>query len=219
VEGIIDALAVAAAGKNAIAVGGTGISNSQIADLRRLLREDGQVYILPDDDESGSQAARKWARHLYPRALVCKADYGGEDRKDAADLFAGAGAPQTGEHLDRLAATSENLVDIETRVAAELASPRRMFDYAAEHIIPLAARIPSESSREAALGIVAAHLPGVNAAWLKKALGEERERLKNEVLTQLVEEQAREQERRREEYYKKVEEAQGDIDALFSPAS
>ena len=217
VEGIIDALAVAAAGKNVIAVGGTGISDAQLADLRRLLREDVRVYILPDGDEQGAEAARKWARHLYPQALMCKADYGAEDRKDAADLFAGAGVPQSGEHLDRLAATSEDLVDIETRVAAELPSPRRMFDYAAEHIIPLAARIPSESAQEAALGIVAAQLQGVNAAWLKKALGEERERLKNEVLTQLVEEQAREQERRREEYHKKVEEAQGDIDALFSP--
>jgi DNA primase len=217
VEGIIDALAVAAVGKNAIAVGGTAISDAQIAELRRLLRDDVQVYILPDDDERGAEAACKWARHLYPRALICRADYGAEDRKDAADLFAGTGAPQTIEHLGRLAASSEDLMDIEARIAAELGSPRRMFDYAVEHIIPLAARITSESAREAALGIVAGQLDGLNVSWLKKAVGEVLERLDEERLTQLMRDQTRKQERQSEKYHKKVEEAQDDIDAHFAP--
>ena len=217
VEGIIDALALAAVGRSAIAVGGTGISKAQMAELRSLLREDVRVFILPDDDERGAEAARKWARCLYPQALICKADYGAEDRGDVADLFAGAGATQTVEHLGRLAATSEDLMDIEARVAAELGSPRRRFDYAVEHIIPLAARVTSEGAREAALGIIASQLQGVNVAWLKKALGEELERVENEGFTQLIAEQAREQERQREEYRKRVEEAQDDIDALFGP--
>jgi DNA primase len=217
VEGIIDALAIAAVGRSAIAVGGTGISKAQMAELRRLLREDVRVYILPDDDEQGAEAARKWARQLYPQALICKADYGAEDRKDAADLFAGAGATQTVEYLGRLAATSEDLMDIEARVAAELGSPRRRFDYAVEHVIPLAARITSESTREFALGIVVGQLDGVNFPSLKKAVGEELERLGEERFTQLMKEQAKEQERQQEEYPKKVEKAQDDIDALFGP--
>jgi DNA primase len=217
VEGIIDALALAAAGRSAIAVGGTNISNAQMADLGRLLAGDARVYILPDGDEPGMEAARTWARHLYPRALVCKADYGAEDREDAADLFAETGATRTAEHLDRLAATSEDLMDIEAQAAAVLGSPKSRFDYAVEKIIPLAARLPFDSSREAALGIVAGQLDGVNAAWLKKALAEELGRRESEVLERLVAEQAREQERQSEEYRKSVEEAQGDIDDLFGP--
>ena len=217
IEGIVDALAVAATGRSAIAVGGTGISNAQMADLGRLLREDVRVYILPDGDEPGAEAARTWARHLYPKALICKADYGAEDRKDAADLFAKAGATATAGHLDKLAAASEDLMDIEAQCAAELRSQRTRFDYAVEQIIPLAARLNSESSREAALGIVASQLDGVQVSWLKKAVREEVGRQESEVSEQLVAEQAREQERQSEEYRKRVEEAQGDIDDLFGP--
>ena len=75
VEGIVDALAVAALGESAIAVGGTGISPRQMEELQRLT---GPLYILPDDDEEGAEAARKWARELYPQAFLCPASYGEE---------------------------------------------------------------------------------------------------------------------------------------------
>lgn len=75
VEGIVDALAIAALGESAIAVGGTGISREQLEDLRRL---PGPLYVLPDADEEGAQAAREWVRKLYPKALLCPAEYGGE---------------------------------------------------------------------------------------------------------------------------------------------
>ena len=75
VEGIMDALALAAIGEGAIAVGGTGMSRKQ---LRELDRVPGPLYILPDADEEGEQAAREWARKLYPKALVCPAEYEGE---------------------------------------------------------------------------------------------------------------------------------------------
>jgi DNA primase len=74
-EGIVDALALAAIGKDAIAVGGTGMSRKQ---LRELDAVPGPLYILPDVDEEGKQAAREWARKLYPKALVCPAEYEGE---------------------------------------------------------------------------------------------------------------------------------------------
>ena len=74
-EGIVDALALAAIGEGAIAIGGTTISREQ---LRELDRVPGPLYILPDADEEGEQAAREWARKLYPKALVCPPDYEGE---------------------------------------------------------------------------------------------------------------------------------------------
>ncbi|PLS87629.1 MAG: hypothetical protein CYG60_00870 [Actinobacteria bacterium] len=73
VEGIVDALALAALGAGAVAVGGTGISEHQMLELKRL---SGSLYVLPDADESGAEAAREWARALYPKALVCPAEYG-----------------------------------------------------------------------------------------------------------------------------------------------
>jgi DNA primase len=75
VEGIIDALSLAASGESAIAIGGTGISREQ---LRELERFPGPLYILPDADQEGATAAREWVRHLYPKALLCPAEYGGE---------------------------------------------------------------------------------------------------------------------------------------------
>jgi DNA primase len=74
-EGIVDALALAAIGEGAIAVGGTGMSREQLRELDRVW---GPLYILPDVDEEGEQAAREWVRKLYPKALLCPAEYEGE---------------------------------------------------------------------------------------------------------------------------------------------
>jgi DNA primase len=74
-EGIVDALALAAIGEGAIAVGGTGMSREQLREFDAIL---GPLYILPDADDKGEQAAREWVRKLYPKALVCLAEYGGE---------------------------------------------------------------------------------------------------------------------------------------------
>lgn len=72
VEGYVDALALAALGYPAVAVGGTHISDRQLEELRRL---PGPIYVLPDVDESGEKAARTWVEKLYPRALLCPANY------------------------------------------------------------------------------------------------------------------------------------------------
>ena len=217
VEGYVDALAVVVSGSSVIAVGGTDISEVQVKEFRRLLSKGAHAHALPDGDESGIVAARGWARRLYPRVLISEPDYGAEHRKDVADLFAETGAEKTGEHLARLPQASEDLIEIETRIAKDLGSPRRRFDYAAQAIVPLAARISSESARAAALGIVAKRLDGVDVAWLKKAVGEELERLEKETLQQLIRGAEQEEERQREEHRKKVEGVQGEIDALFVP--
>jgi DNA primase len=75
VEGIVDALALAAVGESAVAIGGTGISREQLRELESL---PGPLYIIPDADDQGAAAAREWVRHLYPRGLLCPAEYGGE---------------------------------------------------------------------------------------------------------------------------------------------
>jgi len=75
VEGFVDALALAALGQSVAAVGGTGISERQMRELKRL---PAPLYILPDADEEGAEAARGWVRELYPRAMLCPPDYESE---------------------------------------------------------------------------------------------------------------------------------------------
>ncbi len=75
IEGFVDALALVALGESAVAVGGTGISEEQMQELERI---PGPLYILPDADKEGAEAARDWTRQLYPKALLCPAEYGGE---------------------------------------------------------------------------------------------------------------------------------------------
>jgi DNA primase len=76
VEGIVDALALAALEESVVAVGGTGISREQMRELQSV---PGPLYILPDADKEGDEAARGWARELYPNALLCPAEYGAEE--------------------------------------------------------------------------------------------------------------------------------------------
>jgi DNA primase len=73
VEGYVDALALVALGYGAAAVGGTGMSELQAEEARRL--PGALYYVLPDADEEGRKAARLWARGLYPKALLCPDDY------------------------------------------------------------------------------------------------------------------------------------------------
>ena len=75
VEGIIDALAVAALGESVIAVGGNDISEHQMRELQKL---PGPFYVLLDTDDKGEKAAIEWVRRLYPRALLCPPEYGAE---------------------------------------------------------------------------------------------------------------------------------------------
>jgi DNA primase len=72
VEGYVDALALAALGYGAVAVGGTHANDEQLKELKRL---PGPLYVLPDADEEGQKAARGWARKLYPKALLCPPNY------------------------------------------------------------------------------------------------------------------------------------------------
>jgi DNA primase len=72
VEGYVDALALAALGYGVAAVGGTHANQQQMEELRRL---SDRIYVLPDADEEGRKAARRWAEELYPKAMLCPPEY------------------------------------------------------------------------------------------------------------------------------------------------
>jgi DNA primase len=152
-EGIVDALALAAVGEGAIAVGGTGMSRKQ---LRELDAVPGSLYILPDVDEEGEQAAREWVRKLYPMALLCPADYG-ESLKDAADLFATAGA-DAAEVIEGLKEAAIDALALELSEVPKGSNSLGAYRVAKERMLPLLLKLEDEGERDAALHDVAAKL-------------------------------------------------------------
>ncbi len=216
VEGYIDALAVAVTGRSAIAVGGTGISDAQQAELAKLLGpEDARLYILPDADEEGAKAARTWAKRFFPRAMICTASYG-EGAKDIADAFVRDDIEETGERLNRLIDSAQDLMDIETEAAAELEGVREQLAYATEKIVPLLVRISPEGLQDATADIVADKTK-LKKNWLNKAIKDETERLMGERVRKMMQEAEREHERRKQEHLQKIAEVQSEIDDLFAP--
>jgi DNA primase len=79
VEGYVDALALSALEYGVAAVGGTYLNQKQLEELKRL---PGRIYVLPDADEEGEKAARRWVEELFPKALLCPPEY---DRKGTND--------------------------------------------------------------------------------------------------------------------------------------
>ncbi len=213
VEGYVDALAVAASGRSVVAVGGTDISDAQKGELTKVLPEGGQFYILPDDDESGGEAARTWGREFFPRVAICPPSYG-EGGKDIADAFAGDGAEKTAERLDEAAKGAQDLIDIETEAAVELKDrPRECLAYTVENIVPLIVRVGGEAQQDAIADILVSKAK-LKKSWLNKAIKAERERLQGELMDALIEKAQEEAERRRTEHRERVDEAQTEIDAL-----
>jgi DNA primase len=214
VEGYIDALATT--GRSAIAVGGTDISEAQSAELRKVVSEEATVYILTDDDESGKEAARTWGRQYFPRARVCSPSYG-EDAKDIADTLARDGARKTGELLDRLMATSKDMIDAETETATDMeGGVREKFAYVIEHIVPLLPKIRDAALRDATADIVVDQVKGLKKGWITKAIKAEEERIIEEMMEAVAQEAKAKAERRAQEYQEEVASAQEEIDALLA---
>jgi DNA primase len=164
VEGIVDATAAAALGESVAAVGGTGISKGQVREVERF---PGPLYVFPDADKEGSEASRKWTRELYPRALLCPAEYG-ESFKDLADLY----QERRDEARDVLEALKNRAVD-GLDLALEEApkgSARVKYRYAREEVLPLLLRL-EEGERGAALQDVGESLE-LKVSSLRKALSD-----------------------------------------------
>lgn len=162
-EGFVDALALAALGLRAVAAGGTGISERQMAEFLKLK---GSIYSFPDGDESGAEAGRMWARELYPRAVLCPADYG-EGHKDVADLFAAEneGAKAV---IDALKAKAVDALDLALS-AAPKGSSRACWRYFRDVLAPLLMKVEDEGERNAAADDIAKAL-GLKAADLRRVL-------------------------------------------------
>lgn len=164
-EGIIDALALAALGFNAIAIAGASISENQLAEFQTL---SGKFYLFPDNDEGGVQAGPIWARILYPRARLCPFEYG-ENCKDAAALFAAQGE-ESKSVIESLKERSQDALDL-ALAEAPRDSARTAYAYAKEQVIPLVAKLEDEGERDAALEDGAKAL-GLKITQLRKTLRE-----------------------------------------------
>lgn len=144
VEGFIDALALTALGKSAIAVGGTNISEHQMRDLEQL---PGPFCILPDADVEGEAASREWVRKLYPKALLCPAEYGDSndscdstgEQKDVADMFEAKGQAAA-EYLEGLKDRAVDGLEIVLKSLPNDPSKRRRLKYVRENVMPLILR-------------------------------------------------------------------------------
>jgi DNA primase len=134
VEGIVDALPLAALGESVIAVGGTGVSREQMRELEQLA---GPFYILFDADEEGEQAARKLAREFYPKALVCASEYG-DGLKDVADLYQARGE-EARVVLEGLRAGAVDALGLELSVTPKGSNNLGAYRTAKERILPLLA--------------------------------------------------------------------------------
>jgi DNA primase len=78
VEGFVDALALSVLGYGVAAVGGPHPNQEQLEELKRF---PGQIYVLPDANEEGREAARRWVEHLFPKTLLCPPNYEKETTK------------------------------------------------------------------------------------------------------------------------------------------
>ena len=211
VEGPLDALALAAAGESAVAIGGSHAGETQKQELKRL---PGELFVLPDDDEAGKAAARTLAREIYPKARVCPSSYG-EGIKDAADLFAVKGVEEALGVLEKLKKESADPIEIEAAAAKELEDPRRRFDYAVERIVPLACELGSEVTRDAVLDVVAGELEGVKLTWLKQACNEEQKRRETEESLRLAKVKAEAEAEAQKRRLAEVEAASEEIAEIF----
>jgi DNA primase len=213
VEGYLDALALEASAGWAVAIGGTGASEIQISELRKFAR----VYILPDADSSGEEAASKWARALYPAARICPADYGSSSEDDdIAAYFARYGPEKTFEHVGRLVEASSDILDLEMEKAKGLDDRRERLAYVRENIAPLLVPLEPEGLRDATADIVCETVR-LKKKWVDAAIKDERGRRLRERAGALEREMEAEMKRREEEYLRRVEEVKPEIDELLAP--
>jgi putative DNA primase/helicase len=163
VEGFVDALACGALDLSVAAIGGTGISDAQLAELDKLK---GNIFIFPDADEEGAKAGRNWVRLLFPRAKLCPAEYG-TGRKDVADLFAVEGE-NARAMLEALKARAVDALDL-ALVEAPKGSTRERWRYANDRVLPLLLKLVDEGERHAAIDDTAKAL-ALKASDLKRAV-------------------------------------------------
>jgi hypothetical protein len=169
VECRLDAEAAAALGENALAAGGTDFSAEQMEELRR---SPSPIYVLPDDSDFDREAPRRWVYDLYPKALLCPAEYG-EGLEDLAQLLHKRGKGAAGKVLENLKAQAVDALELELReveqTSADGSQSLTTYRRTKERILPLLARLEDEGERDAALRDVARRT-GLGLRSLRKAL-------------------------------------------------
>jgi hypothetical protein len=153
-----------ALGESAFAAGGTNISEYQRQQLQRL---PGPLYILPDADDAGIEAGRRWVRDLYPEALLCPPDYG-DGFKDPADLYQAKGG-EAREILEQLKGSATDALELELSEAPTGKNSLSAYRATKERILPLLSKLEDEGERDAALHDVANRLK-LSIKPLRKAL-------------------------------------------------
>src|SRR5215211_5421513 len=139
VECNTDASAAAELGISAIATGGRDLSDAQIEDLGN---SPGVIYVLPDADNLDKETLHRWVRALYPKALLCPAEYG-EGLEDLSDVLHKRGSPAALEVLEGLKARGVDALELELREAEERSEGSQSlptYRRAKERILPLLLR-------------------------------------------------------------------------------
>ena len=105
-------------------------------------------------------------------------------------------------------ATSKDMIDIETEVAADIkGGPREKLAYATENIVPLLCEIEGDAVRDATADIVCDQVKGLKKSWMNKAIQSELDRRFAEHLRIVMHQEKVELERRSQEYQEKVADA------------
>jgi DNA primase len=141
VEGYIDALALAASGHQAVAIGGTNPGELREAQLLELCDKAGPAYIIPDKDETGVKTAREWAKLLYPNALILPTITPDpkDGIKDPADYFKKHGAEALSERLKELEGQDKDHIELSCEELRGM-RPRNKASYLEEEVLPVLAR-------------------------------------------------------------------------------
>jgi DNA primase len=167
VEGYLDQPAAEVLGIPAIGTGAARLSKEQIADLRELGAKGATFYVLPDGDETGSDAARTNTTKLYPYARMTP-PIPGEGIKDVSDLHKA--------DPDNAARILRDLMD-EGRDAVEIAlealpkSPVEKVRYLKREIAPLILLLENRSERDAVIKEIA-KADGLNSKIVTEAVVE-----------------------------------------------
>ena len=147
VEGYVDALALVAIDYGAAAVGGTGMSEVQVEEAKRL---PGALYVLPDADEEAARPGDRGhgsstPRRCFARTTTKRRHKMIEKAKDAADLFAEKGEDAKGI-LERLKQEAQDALDSALAAAPE-GSKRERYRHAKEGLFPLISLLEDPGER------------------------------------------------------------------------
>jgi DNA primase len=166
VEGPFDALAVAAAGGCAIALGGSSISESQMRDLEGIVSDRKKLKFVTflDADPAGVEASLSVAKRAYPHIRYARTDHAElvEGATDPGDLLRDGGPEKVAEGVGRAKKEGKDLAIVLTeRIVSETEDELERFEEVVDEVLPLVARHEREGNRHV-LARTVANMIGTN---------------------------------------------------------